>query len=139
MPASLSLEAIGDDTVQMMRFWRRLLNDGQAGLGDEAIGRWPNRYWVAEITGTHPRYKYERRFLSGKKDYANANSVGSRGVRVWFVLKEGKLYEIKSPVSWHRSERYFATVREGLVVQLTDDEAGAMVAAMEGPCQASDR
>lgn len=82
----------------------------------------PNRYWVAEITGLCGRYGYERRFLPYKKDYSRANSVGTRGVYAYYILDEGPVYEVSSPVSWRNTDRYFCRVIDGKIVRLAEQE-----------------
>lgn len=76
-----------------------------------AVGRVPRLApWVAEITGPHPRYRLERRFLRHKTDYARSNSKGTRGIWWWWTLESGCLYETWYRTSWSASERRFITV-----------------------------
>lgn len=82
-----------------------------------------NQYWAAEIVGLSDRYGFERRFLEGHKDYANANALGTRGVYVYYLLEPGKLYEISAPKTRTRIDRYYCTVTEdGRKVRLTKEE-----------------
>lgn len=125
MKASLRVEAIGHDTDQALRELESLVNCVAPGLGTATFGGGPvathetPRYWVAEILGLDPVYQYQRKFLRGKKDYKFANSVGSRGVYAYYLLESGKLYEVKAPVSWKRSERYFCVVNnDGDIVRV---------------------
>ena len=60
--------------------------------------------------GRDARYGLDRRFLRGRKDYSKSNSVGSRGVRLWYELEHGKYYEIKEQITHRYWKRYFATV-----------------------------
>lgn len=124
MRASLRLEAIGDDLDQHLRITRaivdRVVGEGGSNL---LLGRWPARYWAAEITGFDSKFGYARTFLRGKKDYSDANGVGSRGVYVYYILESGHVYEVLRPKSWGRSIRYFCTVSEtGEIVTMTKDE-----------------
>lgn len=80
------------------------------------------RQWVAEINGKDDTYKYKRQFLRGKKDYRYANSRGTRGVYAYYILDEGKLYEVSDPKTWRHSDRYFCTVKDGQIVKLTEQE-----------------
>ena len=41
------------------------------------------------------------------RDYSQANSVGTRGVYDYYVLKPGRLYEIQEILSWKRMRRYY--------------------------------
>jgi len=52
------------------------------------------REWVAELTGRHPKYKYERVFLKPvERDWS---SSGKTGMTV-YKLEAGKTYEINEP------------------------------------------
>lgn len=114
MKASLKIEAIGDDVNQICKLYTRMANDALPGLGDMTFGGAPFRYWVAEITGYDPKYKYARTFLKPKKDYSQANSKGSRGVFLYFLLESGKIYEAKTS-----KRRYFCIVDEdGNIVEV---------------------
>lgn len=112
MKASLRIEAIGDDTYSMLRSF-------PSGI----VGKIKKPYWVAEIIGAHPKLKYERKFLKGKKDYAKANSKGSRGVFVYYLLESDRIYEVSRPVSWKKSERFFCVVSpdDGEIVKVEKD------------------
>src|SRR5690606_26902435 len=95
-------------------YWRQH-DMKQAGWSGERIGLPPVRYplaalvgantrdtstpWVAEIVGLSAKYGYDRRFLRGKEDWSQANSAGSRGVRFYFTLEEGRYYEAYRRVS----------------------------------------
>ncbi len=117
MKASLKLECIGDNRL----CWLRALDRLSGGSGSLGGG-----YWVAEIRGTHPKYKYDRAFLRCKKDYRNANSVGSRGVYAHYILEEDKIYEVSEPRSWKRIDRYFCSVTpQGDIERMTEEEVQA--------------
>jgi len=123
MKAILRLEAIGDDERQRLRLYGGILDEALgAGVGRGVIGKFPARYWVAEITGTDDHFGLKRSFLQGHKDYSHANGVGSRGVYMHYLLDEGKLYEVKEPVSWRSSERYFCRVESRRIVKVSKDE-----------------
>lgn len=77
------------------------------------------RPWVAEVGFGRVGYN----FLRGRIDYSQANSVGSRGVYVWYTLHEGQIYRVQDLVSWKRTERYYCAVRDGQIVRFTDEEA----------------
>jgi len=123
MKASLTLEAIGDNTITMLRLWSRVADAAMSGGGEKVFGKIPPACWVAEVRGPDSQYKWQRRFLRGKKDYTRANSVGSRGVYVCYILESGLVYEVKERVSWGRSRRYFCRVSEGgEVIEIPEDE-----------------
>jgi hypothetical protein len=118
MKASIRIEAIGDNVRQEMRLWNRILEEAAPGLGRVTFGKIPFGYWVAEITGRDPVYKYQRRFLKSKKDYSQSNRIGSRGVFLYFLLDSGRVYEVKTS-----RRRYFCTVNEeGEVIEMEKRE-----------------
>jgi hypothetical protein len=117
--ASLSLELIGDDQYQALRSFERFTE----GLGFKTEGGGdPTRPYVAEITGPDPKYKWKREFLRGDKDYSQANSKGSRGVYMHYILEPGRVYEVRCRPSWGRVERYYCQVVEGELHNVTPDE-----------------
>jgi len=120
--AQIRIEAIGDNVYQEIRLWTGVLNTGMPGLAQAVFGNITNSYWVAEITGPDPRYRYARSFVKGKKDYARANSKGSRGIFSYYLLETDRLYEVKAPVTWRRVEHYFCMVTDEGEVQRVDQE-----------------
>lgn len=50
-----------------------------------------------------------RRALKPHRDYATANGIGSRGVFAYYFVEDGKVYEVKAPRSWTRTDHYYAT------------------------------
>ncbi len=117
MRASIGIEHIGADMGirEMSPNIRRL-------LGKIA----PVRAWVAQIVGIDPHYGYKRVFLRGKYDYTRANSVGSRGIFVFYMLESGHIYEVSDPISWKRINRYFCTVSQvGDIIQISKEEVNA--------------
>ena len=105
----LRLEEIGGDETAYIRQARvKIADNVSASVAN--LFSWPGRTpWVAEITGRHPRFKLDRVFQGFKKDYASANSCGSRGVYLHFELTDG-IYEVLEFMSWRRSRRYFLRV-----------------------------
>ena len=99
MRAVLSIEAIGDDLPGC------------------------HRAWVAEISIDLDTGRLERRFVRGMRDYRDANGTGSRGVIIYYWLREGLLYEVNSPKSWRRCDRYYCRAENGDVVRLSPTEA----------------
>lgn len=79
--------------------------------------------WLAEITGPDRRYGWARSFLPARRDHADANSVGSRGVWFWWVLESGRYYECHCWPSWGGSERRYLRVDDsGDVVHVEREE-----------------
>jgi hypothetical protein len=102
-------------------------------IGGRAFPRrlFPGQPWVAEVVGTDPRYGLRRRFLRAKVDYYHANSVGTRGVMLCYLLDPGPIYEIYRKTSWTNAERFFARVEDGRIVRVTRGEVMACLSASE--------
>lgn len=113
---SLELEAIGDNLRQLGRQLDSF-NPVAAGVIDRLRGKmWcfalsPATPWVAKITGRCERYGLAREFLSPKRDYTHANSTGSRGVMLCYLLDDG-IYEVFQLTSWNGRSRYFILIYE---------------------------
>lgn len=127
MKATLSLELFGDNLRQQLKLYSSAIDDAFGdNTGSVTIGNVPPSSWVAEITGFHVKYKYERKFLRYKKDYTKSNSKGSRGIFVWYILESGRYYEVKAKTSWRNEERYFCKVNsQGDVIKVDKNEVDA--------------
>lgn len=130
MKAILRLELFGDNAVKYNQGLKNMLNeispgiDDKHGLGNVMLGGMckPSS-WVAEITGINPKHGLAREFLSAKRDYSSANSIGSRGIIAEYILTSGMIYEVKEQTSWSNTRRYFCTAdQEGNIVELNGDE-----------------
>lgn len=123
---ALKLELFGDDQRQRMRLALlplRALTKDLAGALHDHLYCGPPMPWVAAVVGLDDRYGLERRFLRGRKDYLQANSIGSRGIYLWYTLEPG-LYEINEQVSWRGWDRRFEVVdQSGSRRRLTREEA----------------
>lgn len=108
MKVSLVVEAIGHDLAQMHRLYRGKIDSAIPGLGALALGRESEfvRWGIWEILADR------RKLIYGRTDYSRANSKGSRGVRICYLLESGKRYFVKAPVSWKRTDEYFCYVSE---------------------------
>jgi hypothetical protein len=123
MLATLKIEAIGDNGYQLMELGKRVLNEAIPGAGEIVVGNFPKRAWVAKIVGKSKKYKFDRVFVRGKKDYSQANSVGSRGIYIWYFLEPGFFYEVSEPVSWKNTNRFFCKVDcEGNIIKISEEE-----------------
>lgn len=100
----LRLEAIGEDPAGQAARW---------GLGRQ-------KPWVARVTGVGDGH-LRRTLLPYRKDYALANSRGSRGVYYHFELHTG-IYEVLEIVSWRRERRYFLAVDEHVAGEVSREE-----------------
>ena len=127
MKATLCLEYIGESGDAQLALLSLKLDGIANGLANAAFGcKNPRKPWVAEITGTHEKFGFERVFLESKRNYSRANKSGSRGVELWFILESGKVYEVKSPKSWRSVDRYFCRVNDdGDIIRMSKDEGGA--------------
>lgn len=113
MKATIGIELIGDNEMQFFRLYESVFDQALfQGAGKALIGRPKSSSWVAEITGTHPKYGLNRKFLGYKKDYSKSNSSGSRGVYAWYILESGKCYEVSRKLTWSSLDRFFARVTE---------------------------
>lgn len=124
----IAFEAIGDDADGLNKAMRRVSRQVEAilpGYGALLSPGPRNGPWVAEITGLDPVYRFARRFVCGQKDYTNANSIGSRGVMVHFVVDEGPVYEASCRTSWRKGRRYFFRVVDGREIELDEAEVRA--------------
>jgi len=118
MKAQLKVEAMYDNVVQEMKAWTILCNVASPGLGDRTFGRPLSGPWCAKITGRDSKFGYKREFVQGKKDYTHANSKGSRGVFVFFLLESGYVYEVKGS----RSRYFCAVTNDGEISTISKED-----------------
>ena len=105
MKALLKIEAIGENTFQSIDRYRCF-----GAMAD--IFSVPKSYWVAKIIGFCIEYDgLKREFVKGNRDYAKANSKGTRGIYVSYFLDPG-YYEVKHKTSWKHTEKYLCIVTE---------------------------
>ncbi len=105
MKALLKIEAIGENTFQSIDRYRCF-----GKMAD--IFSVPKSYWVAKITGYCVEFDgFKRDFIKGNRDYAKANSKGSRGIYVSYFLSPG-IYEVKHKTSWKHTEKYYCIVTD---------------------------
>lgn len=117
MKAVIKIEAIGHNNDQLINYFHKQVNSVLDGIGSALFGDWQTRYGVFEVT------KHGLVRLHGKTDYSQANSVGSRGVYVFYTLESGKTYLVFSPTSWRKSEKYVCTVNnDGDIIHIPDNE-----------------
>ena len=119
MRAILKLEAIGDNFDAYCRTGSRIAKAAGVDLGYTS-----SRPWVAQILGRDEKYTFARKFQRSQTDYSEANSVGSRGVYLFFFLESG-VYEVFEHLSWKRSRRYFIRVYEAQITEVSREEVEA--------------
>lgn len=91
---------------------------------DDPLLRYTRRPSVATVTDMREDGTVVgRRYVEGKLDYMEANSIGSRGVMMHYVLEQGAIYEVRSFVSWAREDCYLCCAKEGRLVRLLAAEA----------------
>lgn len=104
---ALRLEAVGDNSTEF-------------GM--------PQRNWVGQIIGLSANGRWARAYLNGARDYSHANSVGSRGIMVTYLLDPGLIYQVAEPRTWKRTDRWFCRVVEQEIVKMSEDEVRACLA-----------
>jgi len=125
MKATISLEYFGKTEDQRLRLLTGVMSGALGrGVGEAVVGKIPSRRpWVAEITGTDPKYGLRRKFLDYNTSHKHTNGSGSRGANLWFILESGRYYEVKEQISWQRSERYFFRVTgSGSIIRASKEE-----------------
>lgn len=120
MLAVLELEIIGDNYYASKRAGTEAVAKETRYAG--MMGRDKTRPWVAKLTGLDPKFGFARQFVKAQqKDYSRANSVGSRGVYLYFVLEPG-IYEVHERQTWKRTRRYFCQVEGEKITEIGRDE-----------------
>ena len=115
----LALELFNDTLRQQNRLWCGILEyAGGARFADAIRLRIP-RPWVAEVTNSGGRV-----FLPYRKDYSRANGSGSRGVMLWYELRDGHTYEVNAQVSWRGWDRYFCRIVGGQIERIPSAQVG---------------
>lgn len=88
----------------------------------------PRREWVAQILGVDGKRRFVRAFLEGNRDYSKSNSAGSRGIYTSFQLEAGPIYEVKAPMSWRASDRFFCRIENGEIQRMSEVEVMSCLA-----------
>lgn len=127
MLAFLKLEVFADDLRQKQKLYCRVIRDAAPGA-ERYFSEGPTDPWVARITGKDARYGFAREFVRGQKDYAQANSIGSRGVFLAYFLEDG-IYEVCQRTSWKKVTRYFARAESGTLFRITREDVEAWLNA----------
>lgn len=85
-------------------------------IGNPGVGMLP--CFVNEVLGFGPK-GLEEISLRGQVDYSQANSVGSRGVYVFYFLEENRIYHVSSPKSWKKIDEHYCFVKKGKIIRLS--------------------
>jgi len=120
MKAAIKIEAIGDNSYSLFE---------QLGKISPLFGGTTRPYGVSEVFCDRITGEIHLMAIRGRKDYSKANSKGSRGVYLNYVIESGHLYFVREAVSWKRIREYFCLASEdGEVVELNDTEAMSWLA-----------
>lgn len=84
-------------------------------IGNPHLGFQPA--WVRIVKDIAPHRLIEET-LDGTFDYSEANSVGSRGVFIYYILQEGYIYHVSQPLNFKRHTTYFCRVENGETVKM---------------------
>lgn len=132
MKATLKLEYIGEAQDARLAVYHGITREALGkDVADALIGRARMRMpWVAEILGKQDKFGLARAFIHANWQRKRANGQHSRGVELWFILESGRLYEVKSPVSWRKSDRYFCAVTDdGDIKRLSKEDVEQWLSA----------
>jgi len=123
MRAVLELEFIAENYHAGKREAAKLHSEMPYGVERyrAILGRDKSRPWVARLLGCSEQYGFTREFIHGQIDYSRANSIGSRGVFLYFALKDG-IYEVNERTSWTKVRRYFLLVDSTEMVEVSKEE-----------------
>lgn len=95
-------------------------------IGSVARSRRP---WMAELTGLCPVDGFARRPLRPKRDYAEANSRGTRGVWCFWTLEAGRVYETRYRTTWTKwHHRFLIVTTTGDVEDVSEGQVRAWLA-----------
>lgn len=134
MRATVCLEYIGEGAAALEKLYSGLIRVASGGRDAGCEIAKMRRPWVAEITGTHPKFGFERHFLRGNWQRRRSSSTGNRGVEIWYILESGKIYQVQHYTSWKRRHRYFVTVDEaGEITERDEAWVKSHLALMSSP------
>lgn len=88
-------------------------------IGNDRLGHQPA--WVKRVTGIAP-HKLLEEYIDGNADYSESNSVGSRGVFVYYILQDGNIYHVSSPTNFKHHDTYFCRVENGEIIRMEFSE-----------------
>ncbi len=126
MKAVLSLELIGDNLVAFERAWRRGQLRHPLSLREEIDLHRRNaphlRPHVARILGRDGGDDFRKEFLAdAQRDYSDANGIGSRGIRAYYILDSG-VYEVNERLTWANARRYYIRVEGPTITEISRQE-----------------
>lgn len=107
----LRLECIGDHFVALFQRGDK----EQQMYAMFRAGGFPKSPTVHEILSWHRNDGFLLNRLRGRRNYENANSIGSRGIYLVFELHEGRFYRKTYPTSWRKWTEEIVTVVDGKI------------------------
>lgn len=117
MKQIFTAEAIGLRPEEERRH-RRISEDALRQANRDA------RPYVDELTGLMLSGAFLRQRLKPKADYAEANSRGTRGVRLVWTLEAGPVYHARYRTTWEQwHDRYLTIGPDGRMIDTTEEEA----------------
>ena len=81
------------------------------------LGSDKSQSWLAKLDENG-----NRDYISGLADYSKANSTGSRGIFMVYLLETGA-YEINERISFRKVKHYFSIVENGVLREVTKGDA----------------
>lgn len=135
MRAVVRLEFIGEIYHSAKREARKRNVElpAQAARYKSMLGHDTSRPWVDRLIGYDPETDFRRVRERGQIDYSEANSVGSRGVYLYYPLDDG-IYEVNERVSWTKVRRYFLLVEQGQKREIPQEEAETCLKITQQSC-----
>lgn len=119
MRAVVRLELIADDYFYHVKHGTKSL-DWQVRYM-RRLGHDHSPSWLALLTGVR-NGDFLRCWPEGTRDYSAANSVGSRGIYVYYVLRDG-IYEVNDRYEFDRVRHYFIRVEQGQIHRISREQA----------------
>lgn len=119
MRAVVKLEFIAENYFAYKR--QKGVSSKSAERYGDYLGRDKSRPWIAKIVGRGEQFGWIREFMKGQIDYSQANTVGSRGVYIYYPLQDG-VYEVNERTSWNHVRRYFIRVEQAAIQEISREE-----------------
>lgn len=128
--ASLTIELIG------LCYWQQIkeFESFEADFFGTPKSMPPYPGWCARLS-IDDRFRINRSFLRGRRDYSQSNSKGSRGVREVFLLEDGGVYEAEFRTSWKSRRRMLFKVVGPEKIEITREEALELISRKGYQCQ----
>lgn len=123
----IKLESIGDDHREKLRLWqggRIHMSADNVRMCRSLMGRRP---FVKVVTGVNYDGRPIKKLIKFHKDYSESMGTGGRGIFYWYSLKDRHCYQIQRQISWKKSEKIYVAVREGKLIEITENECSLLI------------